>query len=109
MKPARLRRAAKQDLSEAAVYYAERGGLAVGEDFMLEATAALSRIKAIPRLGSPRLAQRCGVEGLRAWSVKRFPLRWFYFERGSHLDVVRLLDDRQDIAALLAALDSTGA
>ena len=109
MKPARLRRAAKLDLSDAAAYYATRGGLALGEDFLREATAALSRIEAMPGLGSPRLAQLCGVEGLRAWPVKRFPLRWFYFERDSHLDLVRLLGDRQDIAVILAAHDATGA
>ena len=108
MKPARLRRAAKLDLSDAAAYYATRGGLALGEDFLREATAALSRIEAMPGLGSPQLAQLCGVEGLRAWPVKRFPLRWFYFERDSHLDLVRLLGDRQDIAAILAAHDATG-
>lgn len=109
MKPARLRRAAKQDLSDAAVYYAEQGGLALGEDFLLEATAALSRIEAMPGLGSLRAGQLCGVEGLRAWPVKRFPLRWFYFKRDDHLDVVRLLGDRQDIAAMLALLGGTGA
>ena len=108
MKPARLRRAAKQDLSDAAVYYAARGGLALGEDFLLEATAALSRIEAMPGLGSPRVAVLCGVEGLRAWAIQRFPLRWFYFERDSHLDVVRLLGDRQDIAVILAEPDATG-
>ena len=108
MKPARLRRAAKQDLSDAAVYYAEQGGLALGEDFLLEATAALLRIESMPGLGSPRVAALCGVEGLRAWAIKRFPLRWFYFERDSHLDVVRLLGDRQDIAVILAEPDATG-
>ena len=99
----RLRRAAKQDLSDAAVHYAAQGGVALGEDFLLEATTALSRIEAMPGLGSPRAGQRCGVEGLRAWHVKRFPMRWYYFERDNHLDVVRLLGDRQDIAAILSA------
>lgn len=105
MKPARLRQAAKRDLSDAAAYYAEHGGLAIGEDFVREATAALSRIEAMPGLGSPRMARLCNVPGLRAWPVKRFPLRWFYFERDTFLDVVRLLADRQDIAAILAADD----
>jgi toxin ParE1/3/4 len=104
VKPARLRGAAKQDLSDAAVYYAEQGGLALGEDFLLEATAELSRIEDMPGLGSLRAGQLCGVDGLRAWPVKRFPLRWFYFERDSHLDVVRLLGDRRDVAAVLRSL-----
>ncbi len=105
MKPARLRPSAKQDLSDAATYYAEQAGLKLAEDFMREATVALSRIEALPGLGSPRMAQLCGVEGLRAWPLKRFPVRWYYFERDIFLDVVRLLGDRQDIAAILAAHD----
>ncbi|MCZ7562315.1 MAG: hypothetical protein M5U30_21710 [Burkholderiaceae bacterium] len=31
----------------------------------------------------------------------KFPLSWCYFERGDHLDVVRLLGERQDIIAIL--------
>jgi toxin ParE1/3/4 len=33
--------------------------------------------------------------------VGRFPLPWCHFERGDHLDVVRLLGERQDIPAIL--------
>jgi toxin ParE1/3/4 len=35
------------------------------------------------------------------WRVAKFPLLWCYFERGDHLDVVRLLGERQDLAAIL--------
>jgi toxin ParE1/3/4 len=30
-------------------------------------------------------------------------MQWLYFEAGDHLDVVRLLGDRQDIIAILTA------
>jgi toxin ParE1/3/4 len=33
--------------------------------------------------------------------VVKFPLLWCYFERGDHVDVVRLLGERQDVAAIL--------
>jgi toxin ParE1/3/4 len=33
--------------------------------------------------------------------VAKFPLLWCYVERGDHLDMVRLLGERQDIAAIL--------
>jgi toxin ParE1/3/4 len=33
--------------------------------------------------------------------VAKFPLLWCYFERSEHLDVVRLLGERQNIAAIL--------
>jgi toxin ParE1/3/4 len=35
--------------------------------------------------------------------VKDFPVRWFYFERLEFVDVVRLLGERPDIAAILGA------
>ena len=103
MKTALLRPAAKQDLSDAAVYYAQQGGEALGENLLRAALAALARIEAMPGIGSPLIGQRADLPGLRAWALKSFPMRWYYFERGTHLDVVRLLGDRQDIAAILSA------
>jgi toxin ParE1/3/4 len=35
--------------------------------------------------------------------VTGFPLVWLYFERDDHLDVIRLLGERQDILAILGA------
>ena len=102
MKPARLRQSAKQDLPDAAVCYAERGGEALGENLLAQALSALARIESMPGIGSPDNGQRIGLPGLRAWRLKVFAMRWFYFERATHLDVVRLLADRRDIAAILA-------
>jgi toxin ParE1/3/4 len=65
--------------------------------------AALDQIELIPGIGSPLLGKRLGIPGLRTWQVAKFPLLWFYFERGDPLDVVRLLGERQDIAAILGA------
>jgi len=47
----------------------------------------------------------CEIPALRSWRIKGFPMQWFYFEGESHLDVVRLLGDRQDIAILLTGAD----
>jgi plasmid stabilization system protein ParE len=30
-------------------------------------------------------------------------IQWFYFERKDHIDIVRLLGERQDISATLSA------
>jgi toxin ParE1/3/4 len=62
---------------------------------------ALDQIELDPGIGSPMLGIRLGISGLRTWRVARFPLLWCYFERRDHLDVVRLLGERQDIAAIL--------
>ncbi len=101
LKPALLRPQAEQDLVDATRYYVEAGGTALGEKAFDTAMGALSLLQREPAIGSPRLGQLCGIPGLRAWRVTGFPLQWFYFEAEGHLDVVRLLGDRRDIATLL--------
>ena len=67
------------------------------------ALAALASIERMPSMGSPRLGQMCEIPGLRSWRMTDFPMQWLYFEAADHLDVVRLLGDRQDIVAILGA------
>lgn len=103
MKSGRLRPAAEEDLISLARWYGERGGRVLAEKFFDEARDALIAVEAMPTIGSPRLGLQSGQPGLRSWPLEHFPVRWFYFEREDHLDVVRLLGERQDIAAILAA------
>ncbi len=103
MKPAKLRPLAEEDLVDAAHHYAQAGGKALGERMFVAALAALKPIQRMPAMGSPRLGLLCDVPGLRSWRVKEFPMQWLYFEAEDHLDVVRLLGDQQDIAAILGA------
>ena len=107
MKPARLRPLAKQDLSDQAYYYAVEGGMRLGQQFEDAALESLREIERMPGLGSPRLGIELGLPGLRAWRSAKFPLSWFYFERPDHLDVVRLVPHKRDIAAMLGDDDST--
>lgn len=102
MKRARLRPIAERDLVAATRHYVDEGGTALGRRVFAAALAALTPIERNPSIGSPRLGLLCELPGLRTWRVKGFPLRWLYFEADDHLDVVRLLGDRQDIAAILA-------
>jgi len=90
---------------EAARHYAREGGVALGERMFDAALAALKPIQRMPAMGSPRLGLLCEIPGLRAWRVKGFPMQWLYFEAEDHLDVIRLLGDRQDIAAILTGED----
>ena len=62
---------------------------------------AVDQIELEPGMGSPRLGNLLSIPGLRTWQVAKLPLLWCYFEREDHLDVVRLLGERQDIAAIL--------
>ncbi|HRP28650.1 MAG TPA: type II toxin-antitoxin system RelE/ParE family toxin, partial [Burkholderiaceae bacterium] len=52
-------------------------------------------------MGSPTLGKLLAISGLRTWRVAGFPLLWCCFERADHLDVVRLLGEHQDVAAVL--------
>lgn len=103
MKAARLRPLAEQDLVDAARHYSQEGGADLGERMFDAALAALKPIERMPAMGSPRLGQLCEMPGLRSWRVNGFPMQWLYFEAENHVDVIRLLGDRQDIAAILTA------
>ncbi len=105
MKRAHLRPQAEADLLEAAAHYATAGSIELAERMFDAAIAALEPIERMPGLGSPRLAQLCEIPGLRTWRITDFPMQWVYFEAENHLDVVRLLGDRQDIVAILSADD----
>ena len=101
MKEARLRQLAEADLVSVVQHYASEAGLQLAERMFEAALAALKPIERMPAIGSPRLGLLCDIPGLRAWRVEGFPMQWLYFELEDHLDVVRLLGDRQDIVAIL--------
>lgn len=103
MKPALWRPKAGADLVEAAAYDAHQGGAALAERMFDAALHELAPIERMPGMGSPRPGQICDIPGPPAWRVEGFPMQWLYFEAADHLDVVRLLGDRQDVAALLEA------
>ena len=103
MKPAILRPQALRDQQGEVRYYRKDGGARVAVKAVKATNTALDQIELDRGIGSPVLAKRLGIPGLRIWKVARFPLLWCYFERGDHLDVVRLLGERQDIATILGA------
>lgn len=102
MKRAHLRPAALADRKETARYYRQEASTRAAEEMVVAARQALDHIEANPGMGSPRVGQELGIPGLRSWRVSGFPLIWLYFEREDHLDVVRLLGERQDILAILS-------
>ncbi len=101
MKPALLRPQASRDQRGEARCYRNEAGTRVAVRLIKATNASLDQIELEPGLGSPVLGKRLGIPGLRTWRVAKFPLLWCCFERGDHLDVVRLLGQRQDIAAIL--------
>lgn len=102
MKPAVLRPQARRDRQVEVRYYRKEAGSKVAVRLVAATDAALDRIELEPGIGSPVLGKVLDIPDLRTWRVTGFPLLWFYFERDDHLDVVRLLGERQDIVALLS-------
>lgn len=101
MKPAILRPQARRDREAEVRYYRGHAGSKVAVRLVTATNAALDRIELEPGIGSPTLGKILDIPDLRTWRVTKFPLLWCYFERDDHLDVVRLLGERQDIAAIL--------
>jgi toxin ParE1/3/4 len=102
VKPARLRVKAKVDLAELGLYYAEVGGPDLGQRAIDDALRALGVLGQQPGIGSQKWALKGEQPPLRAWRLRQFPAVWLYFERADHLDMVRLLGERQDIGRILA-------
>ena len=101
MKPAVLRPQALRDQQGEVRYYRKEGGFRLAVKVARATNEALDQIELEPAMGSPTLGKLLDIPGLRTWRVGKFPLLWCYFERADHLDVVRLLGERQDIAAIL--------
>ena len=64
-------------------------------------TPRSTRLNSILALVRRRSESASAFRGFERGESQSFPLLWCYFERGDHLDVVRLLGERQDIAAIL--------
>lgn len=101
MTPAWLRPLAEADLVERSRYYAAEAGDQVAERFFGAALSALRAVERMPGTGTPRVGELCDIPGLRMRRIAGFPCGWYYFVRLDHLDVVRLLADTQDLAAIL--------
>ena len=101
MKSAVLRPQALGDQQSEVRYYRKEAGARVAVRMVKATNAALDQIEFDPGIGSPTLGKHLSIPRLRTWRVAKFPLLWCYFERGDHLDVVRLLGERQDIGAIL--------
>jgi len=101
MKPSRLRPQARRDRLAEIRHYREAGGARLAETLVLATEHALDLLERQPGMGSPTLGQRLGIPTVRSWRVAGFPLMWFYLERSNHLDIIRLLGERQDVLTIL--------
>jgi len=96
VKRALLSPAAKQDRRDEVRYYRDEAGNPVAKRLVEALTKALQALEQQPAMGSPAIGLELGIEGLRAWRLDGFPLSVWYFERADHVQVVRLVGQRQE-------------
>ncbi|HEX4901393.1 MAG TPA: type II toxin-antitoxin system RelE/ParE family toxin [Acidimicrobiales bacterium] len=101
MKELRLRPRAEADLIDRTQYHVAEGGRTRGERFFDQAIAVLDAVSEMPGIGSPGVGELAEVPGLRRVSVEGFACGWYYLERETFIEVIRLLADRQDLIRLL--------
>ena len=101
MKVALLRAKARSDLRHQLAYYRREASERVALQLRAAAESSLRFLEQHPGVGSPTLGKELGIDSLRTWAITGFPLVWLYLEHPAHLDVVRLLGQQQDLAALL--------
>ena len=98
-RPVVPRELAQGDIDEAIAKYQVEGGDRLALRFIGALQQAFRRVGAQPGVGSLRYAYELGLDGLRAWALRRFPFVLIYREQPDHIDVWRVLHARRDIPA----------
>ena len=106
MKRCVLRPLARQDRRGEVRYYRHEAGTRVAAKLVQALQRALQTLQQQPGIGSPVLGQEMGIPEMRTWLVDGFPLAFWYFERESLIDVVRLVGQRQDALNIDVDADS---
>ncbi|HQH28153.1 MAG TPA: type II toxin-antitoxin system RelE/ParE family toxin [Oligoflexia bacterium] len=95
------REAAKRDLVEQFVWYAENAGLEVADRFLVAADNSLVHLSEMPEMGSPVFVSRQELAGIRRWPIKGFEKIFaFYFPLSDGIDVIRVLHGGRDLQKL---------
>lgn len=102
MKPVVLRERARRDLDEAVEHYLAEAPRAAAVALVDALEQAFHHMADHPTSGSPRYAHELDLPGLRSWGVRGFPYLVFYVERGTDIDVWRVLHAARDIRAWLS-------
>jgi plasmid stabilization system protein ParE len=77
-------------------HYRQEAGAAVADKLVKAMAKALQDLESNPFIGSPVLGRLLGIEKLRTWRLQGFPLTFWTFEQADHIEVIRLVGQRQD-------------
>ncbi|HEU0198359.1 MAG TPA: type II toxin-antitoxin system RelE/ParE family toxin [Nevskiaceae bacterium] len=95
---------ARVDAAEGATWYTAQGGLELGEHFLQQVEATLSRLSEFPGIGSTRHAWCVPnlPEPLRFFPVSRFDRYLvYYLDWPDHVEVIRIWNAARGLDALM--------
>ena len=96
------REAARRDLVEHFVYFAENAGLDVADRFLGCAESSFNDLARQPMMGAPLTLQRADLANIRKWRVKDFDNHLVFYEPlPGGVSIVRVLHAASDWWALL--------
>jgi toxin ParE1/3/4 len=98
-RPVIPRARAQRAIDEAIAHDQVEGGEPLALRFIDALQQAFRRLGTQPGVGSLRYAYELGLDGLRAWPLRRFPFVVFYREQPAHIEVWRVLHAQRDLPA----------
>jgi toxin ParE1/3/4 len=98
--PVALRPQAREDMRHEVRHHRQVAGAQVAAKLVDALRKALRDVERQPAIGSPLIGQAIGIADMRTWRVDGFPLSFWYFDRATHVDVVRLVGQRQDALSI---------
>ena len=76
--------------------YRLEAGAAVADKLVKAIAKALQNLERSPSIGSPTLGVTLGIDELGSWRLQDFALTFWYLERADHIEVIRLVGQRED-------------
>jgi toxin ParE1/3/4 len=95
-KPYLLRPQAREDRRSELHYYRQEADTAISDQLVKAMAKALQDLERNPFIGSPTLSRLLGIGELRTWRPQDFPMTFWCFGRAHHIEVLRLVGQRQD-------------
>ena len=99
MKQVVLSEAASQDLQVIIDYLLVEAGVEVATSFLTSWDKCRDHIARFPESGSPRLANRKKLRGVRVWPIPNFPHLAIYAVMAERVEIARVLHASRDIPA----------
>ena len=96
-KPIVPHRHAIEDAGDVIDYYREHAGTLISQNSATEVDEAYAYLSQHPNIGSPRTEIELDIEGIKAWSLRRFPHQIYYKVFIDHIELCRVLHPKRDI------------